>query len=194
MGEIRRAAPEDLEEVTETLWRAFEGDPLWSWAFPQHAQLRPLWRLFVDSALAHEWVWMLGDCEAAALWIPPGCGELSAEEQARFEPFVRKLAGDRAPDLLALFDRFEHAHPESPPHYYLSLLGTRPDRRGRGLGMRLLEDNLRRIDSEGAPAYLESSNPANDGRYEGVGFRPNGSFETPDGACTVTTMWRSAAG
>jgi GNAT superfamily N-acetyltransferase len=89
-----------------------------------------------------------------------------------------------------LLDRFEHAHPHEPPHYYLSLLGTRLDRRGEGLGMRLLAECLALFDAEGVPTYLESSNPANDERYERVGFRKVGSFTTPDGAHTVATMWR----
>jgi GNAT superfamily N-acetyltransferase len=38
------------------------------------------------------------------------------------------------------------------PHYYLSLLGTRDEHRGRGLGMALLKENLARIDAERMPA------------------------------------------
>jgi predicted GNAT family acetyltransferase len=60
--------------------------------------------------------------------------------------------------------------------------------------MRLLAENLARIDAEGMPAYLESSNPVNDRRYEGVGFERVGEFSTPDGAHTVTTMWREPVG
>ena len=56
--------------------------------------------------------------------------------------------------------------------------------------MALLADTLARIDEEGAPAYLESSNPANDARYERLGFLKVGEFSTPDGAHTVATMWR----
>jgi predicted GNAT family acetyltransferase len=56
--------------------------------------------------------------------------------------------------------------------------------------MALLAENLRRIDEEGMPAYLESSNPANDARYERAGFRRTGEFTTPDDTRTVATMWR----
>ena len=31
--------------------------PSWRWAFPDHADQRPLWHLYVSSALKHEWVW-----------------------------------------------------------------------------------------------------------------------------------------
>jgi hypothetical protein len=58
--------------------------------------------------------------------------------------------------------------------------------------MRLLRANLAEWDAEGIPAYLESSNPANDQRYAAVGFRPRGTFAYPGGGPIVTTMWRGS--
>jgi hypothetical protein len=58
--------------------------------------------------------------------------------------------------------------------------------------MALLADNLEQIDAEGVPAFLESSNPANNARYERLGFRQVGEFSTPDGTRRVATMWREA--
>lgn len=55
--------------------------------------------------------------------------------------------------------------------------------------MRLLAATLSRIDGLGAPAYLESTNPANDKRYQSVGFEPRGEIVMPAGQI-VTTMWR----
>jgi hypothetical protein len=42
------------------------------------------------------------------------------------------------------------------------------------------------------PAYLESSNPDNDARYESRGFRRVGEFTRPDEGATVARMWRDA--
>jgi GNAT superfamily N-acetyltransferase len=188
----RLAEAGDLDGVTATLALAFEGDPLWRWAFPEPGTLEPFWRFFVASALRRRCVWVSGDFAAAAIWIPPGESELTEDEEEQVEPLIRELIGERTPDVMALIDRFEEAHPAAPPHYYLSLLGTHPDRRGEGLGMGLLAGTLACIDDERAPAYLESSNPANDARYEGAGFRKVGEFSTPDGEHTVATMWREA--
>lgn len=58
--------------------------------------------------------------------------------------------------------------------------------------MRLLPHDVAQIDRERMSAYLESSNPANDERYERLGFARIGEFATPDGGHTVTTMWRDA--
>jgi GNAT superfamily N-acetyltransferase len=186
----RSATDRDLEDVVATLVAAFAGDPLWRWAFPRLDDLAVLWRLCVGSALRYPWVRVLDGAAAAAVWIPPGGSELTAEEERALPALLQPLVGERAADVLELMGRFDAAHPDSPPHYYLSLLGTHPDQRGRGAGMGLLAESLALIDAEGMPAYLESSNPANDARYEGLGFVRTGSFTTPDGARTVATMWR----
>jgi GNAT superfamily N-acetyltransferase len=106
---------------------------------------------------------------------------------------LSELLGDGAARVLQTFDRFEAAHPRSEPHYYLSLLGTHPDQRGRGLGMGLLAATLERIDTEAAPAFLESSNPINTPRYERLGFAICGEFELPEDGPSVTQMWRDPA-
>lgn len=187
---IRTARHEDLDGLTRVLAEAFEGDPLWRWAFPEKQALERWWRFYLASALRYPHVSIADDFAAASVWIPPGGEELTPEEESQIEPLLRDLVGDRTPDILALLERFEQSHPHAEEHYYLSLLGTATRHRGRGIGMALLAENLRSIDEDGAPAYLESSNPANDGRYERAGFRRVGAFTTPDSARTVSTMWR----
>jgi ribosomal protein S18 acetylase RimI-like enzyme len=136
-------------------------------------------------------VWVRGDYAAVSVWIPPGGTELTEDDEERVGPLLQRLTGPRARDLMDLVDRFEASHPSDPPHYYLTLLGTHPSQRGRGLGMGLLAENLASLgDAEGIPSYLESTNPANIPRYERVGFRRVAEFTTPDGERTVTTMWR----
>jgi GNAT superfamily N-acetyltransferase len=186
------ASAPDLDAVVGTLAAAFQGDPLWRWAFPDGAGIEPFWRFLVGSALRFPETWYAPGYAAASVWIPPGGEELTAAEEDALEPLLSRLAGDRAASILELLERFEEAHPRGTPHYYLSLLGTHPDHRGSGVGMALLAENLAAIDAQGLPAYLESSNPANDARYERVGFSPVGAFSTPDGSHRVTTMWREA--
>jgi GNAT superfamily N-acetyltransferase len=135
---------------------------------------------------------MTEDGGAASLWIPPGEPDLSPEDEARVRPLLRELLGSHAENALTLLDRFDSNHPTEEPHYYLSLLGTHPDHRGQGKGMGLLTANLSRIDELGFPAYLESSNRANDYRYERLGFVQVGEFELPGGESTVACMWREA--
>ena len=51
-------------------------------------------------------------------------------------------------------------------------------------------ESLGRWDALGVPAYLDSTNPANDHRDARLGFRPIGGFAAVLDDATVTTMWR----
>ena len=192
----RPATGADLAAVTETIGSAFHDDPTWSWAFPDPArrqeQYRAFWRFMIAGALRYPWVLMTDRCEAAAVWIPPGGTELAEADEARVEPLLAGLVGPRAGEVRELLDRFDAAHPRAEPHFYLSLLGTHPSHTGRGLGMALLAESLQRIDLEHMPAYLESSNPANNHRYGRHGFEQVGEFYPPGSGTPVTTMWRGA--
>ena len=193
---VRSAARTDLAAVTETISLAFHDDPTWSWAFSdpatRHERYEVFWRFMIEGALRYPWVLMTESCEAAAVWIPPGGTELAEEAEARLGPLLEEIAGERADDIVELFARFGAAHPHDEPHYYLSLLGTHPSHTGRGIGMALLAESLARIDEERLPAYLESSNPANNHRYQRYGFEAIGEFYPPGSDIPVTTMWRDA--
>ena len=192
--EARVATGAEIPAAVEVLARAFYADPVWGWAFPDPerrlGQHRAVWGLVAKAALGYESAWLTGDCAAVALWIPPGKPELRPEDEERLGPMLRELMGGGADRVLETFERFERAHPAAEPHHYLSLLATDPDQRGRGLGMGLLAVTLEQIDAEGAAAFLESSNPANDHRYERLGFRRCGEFELPEDGPSVTQMWR----
>ena len=196
---VRVATPADVPAITETISLAFHDDPTWSWAFPdparRHEQYAIWWRFLIEAGLRFDQpaVFVTDRVEAAAIWLPPGEGELSAEDEARVPAMVRELVGDRADEFMELLEHFETVQPADPPHYYLSLLGVHDEHRGRGIGMRLLRENLARFDAEGVPTYLESSNAVNDHRYKGLGYRKVGEFDTPGDSATITAFWRDPA-
>jgi GNAT superfamily N-acetyltransferase len=135
------------------------------------------------------------DDSAVALWIPPGGTELSDELDAACRALVTaSLEPGAAARMFELWDRFEANHPRDVPHAYLSLLATHADHRGKGAGQRLLAENLERWDAVGVPAYLESTNPGNDHRYERAGFRRIGGFTAVLDDAPVSTMWRPRFG
>lgn len=186
----RIALAGDLTAITEAIVSAFSADPVWTWAFPDPLAHPPLYELFIRAPLRDGSVWTTEGCDAAAVWILPGGEEMTPAVEAELEEVVERFAGPRAAEVSELVGSFDASHPRDREHYYLSLLGTHARARGRGLGMDLLRHNLAQIDREGMPAYLESTNPANDRRYESVGFERVGEFHTADGAHTITTMWR----
>ena len=195
---IRIAGAHDIDAVVDTVTSAFLEDPLWAPVFaglenPSAASSR-LWRLYVTSAaLRYPWTFITANSEAAAVWYPPGSEDLTEAETAGFESFLVDLVGQsRADEVTAINAAFEDAHPVEPC-FYLSLLATHGDHRGRGVGMNLLRESLDHIDALTMPAYLESSNPANDRRYASVGFEVASVISMPSGQ-NVTTMWRPAKG
>jgi GNAT superfamily N-acetyltransferase len=191
---VRRLTPADHDRVVELFALAFHDDPTWAWAFPDPARrgehLQAWWGLYAHSIIRYGWSWTTDDGAAAALWVPPGEPELGADDEARVEPLLRELLGPHADAVLELIERFEANHPHDPPHYYLSLLATHPHHRGHGRGMGLLAENLAMIDELDMPAYLESSNRANDRRYARLGFTEIAEFAAPGGQPTVASMWR----
>jgi GNAT superfamily N-acetyltransferase len=197
---MRVAVEADREAFAEALARAFESDPVWGWGFEAAEQerklaaLRAVFGFCAEAALGYGWVRVTDGVEAVALWIPPGEPEMSAADAARMPALIEEVCDPAsAPRIHALMAAFDRTHPTEPPHYYLSLLGTHPDHAGQGLGMGLLAANLEEIDAAGAPAYLESSNPANVPRYERHGFRPISEIELLPGIPAVQ-MWREPSG
>jgi GNAT superfamily N-acetyltransferase len=194
---VRRAVEADIAAITETVSTAFHHDPVWAWAFPD-PNLRPeqysrWWPIWIEAGLRNDSVWVTDGCEAAAVWTPPGASELNEEDEARLVSLLNQVLGAHADEVLEGIARFEAAHPRDEPHWCLSIVATHTDHRGRGIGVALLEENLRHIDEQRFPAYLESTNPANLERYQRLGFAVCGEFSMPAGGPGITTMWRDAA-
>ena len=189
------AVAEDADQVIETITLAFLNDPVWSWAFPDSErrpeQYRVWWAMFVNRAIDLGSALVTGPAaEAAAIWVPPGENELREEDEPKVEPLLRELLGDeQAERVLILNEGFEAHHPDGS-FQYLSLLGTHPDHRGGGIGMKLLADRLAQLDELGEPAILESTNPVNHERYGRVGFRQIDEWFAPEGGPPVAVMWR----
>ena len=193
----RVVGPDDVDGVARTIALAFTEDPVWGPAMAADRttfeQRLRLWRIFVAGSVRYPWSRVVGDGAAVSVWLPPGGSELDADQEVELAMVLDEVLGRTgSAEFAALVERFEANHPHDVPHAYLSLLATHPDQRGRGLGMGLLADDLARLDELHVPAWLESTNPANDARYRSVGFEPVGSFRTVDEQRVITTMWRPA--
>jgi GNAT superfamily N-acetyltransferase len=188
---------EQRERAVEILVGAFHDDPTWAYAFPDVATRREhhrwMWSMFIDGATAYPWVWLTQDEASVAVWLPPGCSDLSPEQELEFVAGLRERLGEGADRVLRAFELFDEHHPHDEPHYYLSLLGTDPAHRGKGSGLGLLADNLFVTDRLGSPCYLEASNPGNVALYARHGFVVRDHFEPFVGGPTVATMWRDPA-
>lgn len=192
----RTATALDVDAALTTLVAAFTDDPVWGgWAFPHRdrapSQRRELFALWLRDSLYHEAVQVTEHCEAVTLWYPPGGLEDSPEYRRDLRAFADTLE-TRGSTLLQGCEMFAAAYPAQPRFWYLALIGVSPQYRGRGLGMALLHACLESAAWRELPAYLESTNPRNDPRYQQLGFRQIGSLTLPGGP-TVRRMWREPA-
>jgi ribosomal protein S18 acetylase RimI-like enzyme len=191
----RVATSADVDAVTATIADAFVADPVWGPALarPDGAtgHLLPFWREYVEGALRYSTVFLVDDGAAVAVWIPPGGTEMTeAQEQAVQAIVGANLEPEAQQAMRELWERFDANHPHAEPHAYLSLLATHSEHRGRGIGQMLLAENLEQFAAEGIPAYLESTNPVNNHRYERAGFRSIGEFRSVLNDAPVAQMWR----
>lgn len=193
-AEARKATFEDRDVVASALASAFGEDPVCCWMSGQNdseRRMSPFWRSTIRTLLRkpdHE-VYVAGDGTAAAVWRGVDNWKVGQGELVRTMPAMLRSLRLRAPIVVKLLSAMEKAHP-TEPHYYLEFLGTRRDRQGHGVGRETLQPMLDRCDSEGVPAYLESSNPRNVPFYFRHGFRETGVIEAPQDGPTLTTMWR----
>lgn len=194
---VEQVGPADVAAVADTLALAFATDPVWGLALAtadgSTKHLRPFWSLFVRGALSYGTVWMTPGAGSVATWIPPDGVELPDGREAElFSLADAALSPEALAALHELWARFEANHPHPQPHYYLSLLATRPTERGHGIAQQLMALSLSEWDSQGIPSYLESTNVLNNHRYERAGFAAVGGFDAVVGDARVTTMWRDA--
>ncbi len=191
----RLATANDVSTVCDTLARAFANDPLWGdWTFPgpadRVARLTEFWQPAVLAGIKYGGIWMTPAGEAVAAWVPPGVPEMDAEDEAFSVETTARVCGERAPLVLAAFETFDRVRP-TDEHWYLSLLATHPDHRGKGIAMQLVAHRLGHLDATGQAAYLESTNPVNIARYQRAGFDVMDAFDVPGGP-RVDQMWRRA--
>jgi ribosomal protein S18 acetylase RimI-like enzyme len=80
------------------------------------------------------------------------------------------VEAERQAAVFAVFEQMGRYHP-AEPHWYLPFIGVDPIHQGKGYGSALLKHVLLQCDRDRAPAYLESTNPANISLYERHGFQ-----------------------
>lgn len=191
---MRRASTHDLEGMAEALSLSFHDDPVMRWLFgDEHPRpmryTRPFFAIEGRRHLRHQTVYTSDGHAGAAYWDPPGQWRSSPSSILRLAPVILRGMGTRTLKALQGLGRLEKAHAAHPEHYYLAVLGTRPDRQGEGIGSALLAPVLATCDTEGVGAYLESSKEANIPFYRRHGFEVVGEVTFPSGP-TVWPMWR----
>ena len=198
--DIRSAVAGDVPVLAETLSQAFDDDPVISWVIRGDGKrpdaLRRLFTYILRESIPHGEVTTTQDLDACAVWLPPGVwtepsGPL---ESLRMLPETLRWTGLGRLQRYRAMDAAEFAKRPREPHFYLSILGVKPSRRGQGLGSALLSHTLSRLDDVDLPAYLENSNEANASLYMHHGFKVMDEIRLREGGPTMWCMWREPRG
>jgi GNAT superfamily N-acetyltransferase len=178
-------------DAIATLVSAFIGDPVERWLYPNASNYFAHFGRFVEAfggrAFDSRTAWAIEDGTAVALWLPPGT---APDGDAIGLVIAETVAAAKHGDTFEVLEQMAASHP-TYPHWYLALLGVDPAFQGHGLGSRLLEIGLQRVDSAHLPAYLETPNPDAVPLYERHGFVLCGRAQA--GTCPpIVSMVRAA--
>ncbi|WP_426503040.1 GNAT family N-acetyltransferase [Dactylosporangium sp. McL0621] len=164
----------DQALLAATLAKAFHGGELAGWLVPdpdERAAIYPTYfGLLLDGFLAQPNVRIevYDAFHGVAIW---------AAVQTRFSlpipGYERRLAAccDPHTPRFAAMDAAMDAHHPLGQHEYLVHLAVAPKRQGRGIGSRLLQHRLARLDPAGRVAYLEATGPRTVALYRQHGFQ-----------------------
>jgi GNAT superfamily N-acetyltransferase len=194
---VRAARRGEAALLGEVLADAFAEDPVLAWLIPPQLRGRDdrLRTFFTSMSRGYlrqgKPCYLTGDASAAALWAAPGAWAMPLS-QVILEAAPNGLAfRHRLLRALRTQLQIERLHAaQSVPHWYLGYLGTRRDRQGEGLGTQMLREVLGGLDTNGVPAYLESSNERNLPLYERSGFRVVGELQALGHGPSIWRMWR----
>jgi GNAT superfamily N-acetyltransferase len=186
---VRHATKDDIKELGSTLARAFEDDPVMSWLYPGLDRLEKFFRAYeLRLHIPQDGVYTTDDLAGGAVWAPPNQWRTKFTDIVRVAPALMGATGTRILRGLGTIRAVESKHPKEP-HWYLAALGTDPSKQGKGVGSALMAPILERCDTEGLPAYLESSKEANIPFYRRHGFEVTSEIQLPRGP-KLWPMWR----
>ncbi len=123
---------------------------------------------------------------AVACGLPPGSEWPSEWDYVRAGALsvvwrMGLRAGWRFLKLGPAFDAARAKHMGDRPHWYLHLLGVRPEAQGKGLSRAVLRPMFDAADRERAPIFLETATETNVTIYTRMGFELLGFTELPGG-------------
>lgn len=170
-----------FDDVVDTLCAAFHEYPVMRYVLKDagddyDARLRELIGWFTDARISRGWP-VLGALRGqrmlgAANVNPPRWVPAPPEFQAR-ERRLAECVGVAAMERLQAFEAACEPLTPHEPHYYLGMIGVRPEAQGQGLGRLLLEavQEMSAEDGESRGVVLTTETPLNLPFYEHFGYR-----------------------
>lgn len=189
MHAVRKATKADVPRLKGVLGRSFQDDPVNTWLIG--SELRKLERFFevyeLGTRLAETYT--TDGLDGAAIWTAPGQWKMSWRTTLSVAPTMLRLTGRRTLLGAQVEKLLDENHPREP-HWYLAVLGTDPEKQGRGVGSAVMAPVLDLCDRDGVGAYLESSKEKNVPFYRRHGFEVTKELRLPKGGPSLWLMWR----
>lgn len=155
---IEVATPAHRAAVVATVVAAFAADPAFRFFCPDDAtyprDAEVIAGGLFDARVGRGTVWVADEGAAVAMWDGPGAPPSSHVPTGPFAVYEHAVA--------AVMPKY--------PRWYLGVLASHPEHRGRRLGRATMAPVLRRAAKDGLPALLETSSPGNVEVYRSVGF------------------------
>ena len=181
----------------DTLSAAFSQDPFFRFIEPDdQRRLRWMpWFMQRMVAVAEHGGVIDREEGGIALWFPPGSDPYGWRSALRHGLAAMPVRlGPAAYRRFAVAEKdLEAVELDTSHSWYLGYLAVHPDAQGRGLGRRLLERGLGRVDAGHEDAHLETNRAGNVRLYERFGFAVAGECQTR-GVLPQWVMSRPRAG
>jgi ribosomal protein S18 acetylase RimI-like enzyme len=151
------------EQFADVLSRAFYNDPYYLWIMPNDkrrmAQLHWWMKILLRYTLMYGSIHHTEDHKGIAMWVGPdrpvvddvkilSMGVVMYPFKIGIRNFLRVL------DISGQWNK-EHKK-LSKRHYYLMVIAVEPEFQGKGIGSRLMQVGLTRVDDEKLECYLET--------------------------------------
>jgi N-acetylglutamate synthase-like GNAT family acetyltransferase len=189
-----------ISSATETMSKAFHGDPLWQYLYPNEQKRQRALATFFKAVLTLS----INSQQAYGIGSPPvGVAVWNFPGQNKVFPSVTALArllrlaissfaivAYNSRNIFAQFERMQKTY-ASEPHYYLQTIGIRPDFQGHGLSSRLIRPFLDGADTSGVSSYTETMTPANVSLYEHFGFSCLEQYSVPNTQLNIWAFYRT---
>lgn len=187
---VRPASTSDREGILDVASAAFVTEPAFAHFFADayDAHARGFLGFLLDLRIAGGLAWVEevdGIVVAVSMWDPPGGPQLDAAHQQALWRAAADQFGSAIEARLDAYDAAVHDLAPEGDHYYLGVIASAPDARGRGHGSAVLRPGLEAADASGLPTYLETGTEGNVGFYTRFGFSVSHELDLDDG----TTIW-----
>ena len=191
----------DSAAASALLIAAYQDDPLLFTLVPDDRRrlrvaewvMHPVMPEVMEHGLAVG-AWADGVLVGIALWMPPGTYPTASRRRlsaAAPTLALGRIAGLGARRIMRSLARVDRAHPRSP-HWYLWFLGVDLAHRGMGIGARLIEAGLARIDAEQEAAYAETFTERSASLFARAGFETTGELGLGTDLAPGRSLWRPA--